>query len=209
MKTLLSLVALLAFSFHSYASVIYSNQAVVTNTTNTATFDSLNTNNIDLSTYAEDGVSVTVPDVSYVGFMPFESGVISTQMHYGSGGNNSWVTIEMLDESLIYALDFRLGAGWDFSPNQLNLLWEAFDGTVSVGLGDVLVDRGTTVGFTSQTGFTSLRVAASVISDMVVFGNYQAIALDDLRVNTQASLVNTPATLGLLSIFMMLLLRRK
>ena len=72
-----------------------------------------------------------------------------------------------------------------------------------------MVDRGTTVGFTSQTGYTSLRVAASVISDMVVFGNYQAIALDDLRVNTQASLVNTPATVALLGMFMMMMLRRK
>ena len=89
-------------------ATVFSTSAVVNSVTNTATFDSITTNGINLNGYTEDGIVVSVNDQSYVGFDFFNSGSGSTALHYGSGGNSSWVTISMVGGSVIKALDFLI-----------------------------------------------------------------------------------------------------
>jgi hypothetical protein len=183
------------------AMPLLSNTDVVSSPTNTATFDSITSSGINLDGYTEDGIEVSVPDISYVGFTyigfdAFNTGSRSTALHYGSGGNTSYVTISMMDGSLIFGLDFLLGDGWVDSITT-NLIWETFNGTTSTGFGDVVLNKGTTVGWTDNSGFSSLRVAAND-PNINAFGEFQTIAIDDLDISTAS--VPEPSTLALLSL---------
>jgi hypothetical protein len=183
------------------AAPVFSAAAVVTVATHTATFDALNSSNLPLHAYQEAGINVTVPAYNYVGFQPFNSGT-STGYHYGGGGNSAWVDITLAGGGTIHALDFLLGDGW--SNTSTNLIWETFTGGTSTGFGDVVINKGSTVGWNDAAGFTRLRVAANA-SGLSAFGNYQAIALDNLRIGTSgvalsAQAVPEPATLGLVGL---------
>jgi len=177
------------------AAPTFSNSAVVTSATNIATFNSLNDNFIDLATYQEGGINVTVPNFTYVGFQAFNNGV-TTGFHYGNGGDSNWVNISLVGGGAINALDFLLGDG--FGGSTTNLIWETFSGTTSTGFGNVTLNKGSTVGWTDTVGFTRLRVAAA--EDIESFGQFQAIALDDVRVGAAALAVPEPGTLALVSL---------
>jgi hypothetical protein len=175
---------------------LISNTDVVSSPTNTATFDLITSSDINLRRYTEDGIEISVPDNSYVGFDAFDTGSRSTALYYGSDGNTSYVTISMEDGSLIFGLDFLLGDGWVGSTTT-NLIWESFNGTASTGFGDVVLNKGTTVGWTDNSGFSSLRVAANQ-PNINTFGEFQTIAIDDLNISTAS--VPEPSTLALLSL---------
>jgi len=175
---------------------VFQNSAVVSNVTNSATFDSITSNGINLNGYTEDGIIVDVPDISFIGIDAFNTGSSQTAFHYGREGNNNWVTISMADGSSITALDFLLGDGYLGSTT--NLLWETFVGTTSMGFGDLVLDKGTTVGWTDTSGFTSIRVAAHG-ENIVAFGELQAIALDNLNIDTTLATVPVPAAVWLFS----------
>lgn len=194
-KKILLSTALLFNAATVAALPIYDNAEVVGSVTNTATFDSIYTG-LSLHSYTEDGITLTLADSAYEGFDAFNRGRESN-FHYGSGGNNSWVTIAMEDNSRIYSLDFLLGDGWSNRTTTSNLIWETFDGSTSTGFGDVNAMRGSTAGWTDTSGFTSIRVAASS-GNIDSFGQFQAIALDNLRVG--AASVPEPGTLGLLGL---------
>lgn len=180
---------LLLVSIQANSTPMYSNSQVVTTATNTATFDGISGS---LLGYTEDGIEVSVNDLAY-------SGGAYAGVHYGSGGNNSWVTISLASGGVIDALDFRIGDGYGGpfgSGHEMNLLWETFSGHTSTGFGDVYMDRGSYVGWTDVLGFTSIRVAG--LDELTEFGNYQAIAIDDLRI--ESSVVPAPATLFLMGL---------
>lgn len=158
----------------------FSAGAVVAAPSNTASFDSLNVNDMKLEAYQENGIRVAVPGVTFVGFDPFNNGT-TTGFHYAGDGNHAWVDISMADGSAIKALDFVLGDGFGFATS--NLIWETFSGSTSTGFGDVVLDKGTTVGWTDAAGFTRLRVAANGSVGINFFGEEQAIALDNLHVS--------------------------
>ncbi|GEM_PF-1095417 len=180
-----------------YATPIFANSAVVASPTNSATFDSITSRNINLNGYTENGIIVSVPDHSYVGFNPFNTGN-QTAFHYGSGGNTSWVTISMADGSSIYALDFMIGDGWR-GTTTTNLVWETFQGTTSTGFGDLTVNKGSTVGWMDTLGFSSIRVAAHIFN-IDSFGQYQAIALDNVNISVPEPSVLILLGIGLIGI---------
>lgn len=182
------------------ASPVFSNSPVVSSATNTATFDSLiDYTGPNLSTYAEDGINVSLNDISHYGTSFFTGA--TGGFHYGSSGNNSWVTISMVNGSLITGLDFIIGDGW--SPTgTTNLIWETFIGAVSTGFGDVVINKDSVVGWTDISGFTSIRVAANE-ANIDSFGEYQAIALDNLRIGASGASngeIPVPAPLALLGL---------
>ncbi len=176
-----------------HAVPVFTNTAVVGTATNSATFDAITSNTTDLNGYSEDGIIVSVPDSSNVGFDAFNGGP-TTGFHYGDGGNFSWVTISMVSGASISALDFLLGDG---NPSTTtNLIWETFQGATSTGFGDAgFLSKGTTVGWTDTAGFTSIRVAALGF-DISSFGEFQAIALDNVRIAAPA-VVPVPAAVWL------------
>jgi hypothetical protein len=173
------------------AAPVFMANAVVASPSNMAKFDSLNSNELDLSAYREDGIKVVTSDVSYVGFDPFHNGR-TTGFHYADGGNTSWVDISMADGSAIRSLDFLLGDGFGFAKTRL--IWETFFGDTSTGAGNAVLNKGSTVGWTDAAGFTRLRIAANGSVGIDAFGDEQAIALDDLRINA----VPEPGTLALI-----------
>ena len=183
------------FAGAASATTVFSNSGVVTTPTNVATFNSLTSDEISLSAYQEDGIYVTVPDVTFVNFTPFSNGGATTGFHYGSGGNNSWVTISLVGGGNIGALDFLLGDGF-IGITTTNFIWETFFGTTSTGFGEIALNKGTTVGWSDSVGFTSIRVAANII-DINSFGQYQAIALDNIRISSIVNNVPEPSSLAL------------
>lgn len=191
------------------AGPIFSNALVVGSPTHSATFDSLvpTVGGIDLSDYTEDGLSVTVNDDAYnpAGYL--------YQTFYGFGGNNHWVTISVVDGSPIYALDFTLGHGWGpWEPGETtNLIWETFNGGLSTGFGDLILDVESTVGWTDIGGFDSLRVAAHY-QGINAFGEYQGIMIDDLRVSSAPQAVPAASStlgLGFLGLGLLVFSRRR
>jgi len=166
----------------------------------TATFDSINQNGIDLSSYSEDNLSITVPDTSKVAFDPF-SEAISSEFHYGDGGNFSYVTIRGTDSAVFDGVEFKFGSGWFESTTTPGLIWETLlNGTVTGSGGVSLLAHGSIVGWSDPDGFDELRVASVlVLTSTSSFGNLQAIALDDLNVQLkdETPTVPEPASMAL------------
>lgn len=180
----------LALSSASQAAPIFSNSGVVGSPTNVATFDSLNSDDLDLSAYTEDGIVVGVGDQSLVNFNAFNKLAHLTRFHFGRAGNESSVTISLADGGTIAALDFLLGDG--FLGSTTNFYWETSRGGSTTGSGNAVLNKGSTVGWTDVDGFTSLRVAAFAIGEAAGFGEQQAIALDDVRIGAATSFVPIP-----------------
>lgn len=168
------------------AAPIFTNTAVVTSPANVAAFEGISGS---LLNYTEDGIVVSADDFQWGGY---------PNVHYGSGGNIEWVTISLASGGVINALDFLLGDGWSaFNGSSTNLIWETFSGSASTGFGDLVLTTNSTVGWTDSIGFTSLRVAAHY-QNINAFGDYQAIALDNLRIG--AGSVPEPVSLILFSL---------
>jgi hypothetical protein len=144
-----------------------------------ATFDSISVPFIDLNGYTEDGILVSVPDYSHVNFDAFGTGFASTGFYYGSGGNQSFVTIGTTDSIEIFSLEFRLGNGNLFNQGPSATVWETWKDGVLVSSGNTFVTKGSVVGWQDVLGFDELRVASG--SGVTQFGQTQGIALDDLN----------------------------
>ncbi len=181
------------------AVTMFSSGATVDVATRTATFDSLTSNGIDLSAYTENMMMFSVNDISYQGFNAFTPGDgRTTGFHYGSGGNNSYVTITATDNSVFGAFDFLLGDGQN--PQPTNVTWEAYLNGVLTGSGlESGVARGTVMGWYDLFGFDELRVAAASSETSPGWGNHQSIAIDDFRAGSAlaSNPVPVPAALPL------------
>ena len=182
-----------------YAAPIFSTGAgsAVTNPDRSATFDDLTTSGIDLSAYTDDGLIISVPDTSFVGFDAFGDGS-TTGYHYGDGGNDSYVTIKGSDGARFRAIEFRLGDGYGAGTN--GLLWETRLNGVTTGSGfQPDLAMGVVVGWRDAAGFDELLVAADrFFTDGSALGDFQAIALDD--VDAQLASVPEPTTCALLGV---------
>lgn len=174
---------------------VFTHSAAVVTATHVASFDTLTQSGIDLHAYQEDGIRVSAPGVSLVGFAAFMNAT-TTGYHFENGGNNAWVDITLLDGGRIAALDFMVGDGWPSATT--DMIWETFDGALSTGFGDGVVNKGSTVGWLDAVGFTRLRVAANA-TGINAFGDFQAIALDDVRIGTVVSSVPEPASRALIA----------
>ena len=195
---LLLIIFSLAVSVICHASPIFSGAAAVTSVDRTATFDGLTSFGIDLSTYSEDSLYVTVNGVSAQFANLFTPGdTRSTGYHYDSQGNFGYVSIRGTDGIDLTAVDFLLGDGV-LGDNTLTLRWETYlnGGLTGSGTQNNLT-KGQTVGWLDLAGFDELRVAgAPMIDPLPGFGNPQGIAIDDLRVQV----VPEPATAGMLAL---------
>lgn len=194
----LSLAVLFSVQGDAQAATLFSSTATVSSADRVATFDSLTSNGIDLSTYTEASLSVTVGDVTFQGFSAFSpNDSRTTGFHYGSGGNNDFVTIKGTDGAVFTALDFLLGDGQ--SGTTTNVRWQAYLGGVLTGSGtESNMARGTVMGWSDTTGFDTLLVAAARTETQPGFGNHQSIAIDDLRAQVGVTPVPLPAGLPLM-----------
>lgn len=178
-------------------SAVFSNSAVVTDLNRSATFDPLTADGIDLTAYAEGTLSVTVADTSVQGLGVFQPGDARTSAYHHAGNNTSFVMIAGTDDALFRALDFFIGDG--LFAVTTHLRWETYLNNILTDSGtELFVPKGSTVGWTDDTGFDELRVAASSASGAPGFGNLQSIALDDVRAQiSPAAPIPVPAALPL------------
>jgi len=181
-----SLIILTGSTNLAHAVTVFSTGAgsAVSTVNRIATFDSINANGLSLLGYTEDSLIISVDDISFVGFDAFTDGV-GSMFHYGNGGNTAFVTITPTDNVDFVGLEFKAGLG---NSQDLFLTWETYRNNVLTGSGQEQVPRGTIVGFSDVLGFDELRVAAHLNSGDN-FGDHQAIAIDDLKVQLFQSTV--------------------
>jgi len=182
--------------------------ASVQNADRSAAFDRLGPASVDLASYIEGGLSISVPDYSYAAFDAFGLGRPSGGFFYGRGGNTDYVSIKTADAREIEAIEFEYGNGF-FSDHYIWTCWETWKDGVQVGSGTFDVPRGTIVGWNDVGGFDELRVASGPYLRRT--GGFQGIALDNLRIQL-ADIPPVPvpdagATLWLLGIASVLLIR--
>jgi hypothetical protein len=177
------LIALLA-SIQGNATTIFSNGSVVQNPNHIVTFDPIIAPNYPLQSYVEDSVKVDVDDHGSIGFSPFDPlDFRDSQFYYGNGGNNSHVSISLLNQSLIHNLDLMIGDG--DGGGSTNLRWFTYLNGVNIAAGEESnIIQGSIIGFSDSIGFNELRLAASSITVHAGFGEEQTIAIDDIRLKS-------------------------
>ena len=197
MKRRASIITILVASMfiHSYVGATpitftTGSGSAVTTIDRSAEFESLLYNgSFDLSNYTEDGLSITVNDVSSSNFDPFGTGVGG--FYYGDGGNSSYVTIKTVDGAKLSAVEFKVGNPF---PDHYSLVWQGWNGSSLEDSGLAAVIIGSVIGWTSSEGFDELRVGLG--ANYNSFGQWQEIVLDDLKVQT--SVVPEPSTSAIL-----------
>ena len=181
-----------------HAETVFISNETVTSVDRMATFDSLNRKGISLGDYSEDSLYVTTGGTTYInpatGFTPFAPNDFRTSgFHYENIGNNGHVSIRTTDSILFYAADFLVGDGTGINNTLTDIRWEAYlDGELVNSGVERNITKGSTVGWSNSAGLDELRVAAYLPGSTPGFGNPQAIALDDLRV--QISPIPLPAS---------------
>ncbi len=195
----------LGLTSQGIAAVMFSTGAgsAVTVVDRMATFDSLSGNGIDLTSYSEGGLDITVPDTTFIGFDPFLDGTL-TQFHYGTSGNSSFVTIQGSDSAAFRGVEFKFGDGF-FSTQTSgvsNLLWETRLLGVVTGSGlETSIPLGSIVGWSDLGGFDELRIASNPSFTLASsLGDFQAIALDDVVAQLTTSAIPEPTSMALLGL---------
>lgn len=161
-----------------------------------ATFDGV-VGGTNLLGYTEDNLVISVND----------SHCCFDQAHYGAGGNFDFVTITTVDDAVMAGVEAIVG--WGFTTQTTgNVIWETrLDGIVTGG--GVFtktffssLPSNTVNGWADVSGFDELRLAAHPTN--TTLGAYQAIALDNVRVQLLATVpVPEPGTVTLLGIAML------
>lgn len=192
-KQLLACTALLAGVSASAAPIVTVGAGTAVQTVLRSTsFDGIGG---DLTNYVSNGLRVAVPG----------SNCCFSGVHYEAGGNTAYVTITTPESLNFSALEVEVGSG--YSDTMLNVVWQTLlDGNVTgSGMVPMFGSNGLANGFSvfgiRDLGlFDTLRIGAAPSAYAYTsFGQFQAIALDNLRIGSAAA-VPEPATLGLLGL---------
>ena len=163
------------------------------------TFDAIQAGQ-DLSNYQEAGISVSTPNIAYVGFTGFVGyDNRAYGFYYGSGGGTNYVTIKGLANEVFTAAGFLVGNG-NWSSNNYVTYATYLNGT-QTGNGTLQTSSGL-IEFSDVDGFDTLLVNSYAYSPAAL-GSYQAIALDDLKLTLKQqspASVPEPGSLALLGL---------
>ena len=159
-----------------------------------ATFDA--GNGIDVSHHLEDMLLIASAEGSIAtqpgAFSPFTAVAPGVSGYFGVASNR-YVSISAADSAVITGIEFKLGdlfgAGPGQPPDPRNtfLIWESFRDGQRTGMNTARLGVGTIVTWADPTGIEELRVGASGFPSFTKFGEAQAIALDDLKVQIDTS----------------------
>jgi hypothetical protein len=186
----------------SAANVTFGAGSAVTAADRTATFNAVVTST-DLTNYTEDGLDITVPGLSYIGFVP-GSGFIGG-FHYPDGGTAAPTIISTGDSALMYGIEFTLGTGYFAQQGRTTFVaWETYRTGGLTGSGWFAADLSgaVIVGISDLLGFDEVHVANyQTFADVQtgIGSQTNAIALDNVQAELNSSAVPEPATIGLLS----------
>jgi hypothetical protein len=206
-KTLYSVVAVmtcLLFAGDSRAATIqtFGAGSAVSSVDRSATFDSLNANNVvHLDTYQEGSLRIITSGDSWAADLnmsarldPFHgANALDRAFHATAWGNEDWVSIQTTNRSLIYGIEFMYGNCWTtgdiFGPypwgNEKGFVeWQTLINGALVSAGQIgpnpMLPLGTILGFYDPAGFDELLVRCRI--ENVDPPNLQTIALDNLQV---------------------------
>lgn len=186
----------LTFANSAFAVTTFSvGTGAVTSIDRNATFDNIVTDN-SLLGYMEDGIIISVDDFAFVDTYFAVGPAFDGGLHYGTSGNSDYVSIKTTDEVDIYSIVMGLGDGWG-ANNPLNITWETWKNGVKIGgMSNNNLVGGQYYGFRDNNGFDELRIAAFNQADGIL-GTFQAIAIDDVRLQLTPS-VPVPGAIWLL-----------
>lgn len=171
----------LAASLHAAATPIVEVGKTVARADFSLTFDSIDAGE-DLSAYREAGILVATPSIAYTGWEIFYGDPRTTGYHYPDSGNYAYTTIRGVNHELFGAADFLLGNGWSTMTNHMR--YETYRHGVLTGSGATEMNTGV-VRISDLGGFDELRLN-SHYAEPVKFGEFQALALDDLHLQLWA-----------------------
>lgn len=189
--------ALASGSAQCWGLVVFSSTPSLSLPDTTLTFDSLNVVGVDLSGYEENTISVTVADSLYVGFQAFfDNDPRTTGFHYGTSGNDSFITITPTTSTAFNGIEFLLGNGLT-TQTTTTLIWETrLDGVVTGAGMETDLEKGGIYNISDTSGvFDEVRLAAH--TNVISLGDFQSIAIDDLKIfATTAIVVPEPSVLA-------------
>lgn len=131
-----------------------------------------------LRSISEDGLRFSMQGRAGL-IAAFGSDLRKTGLLYGDGGNNSWLTVSSEDNALIQNLSLLLGSGWN-NANARYLQWRSSREGNVLSSGELVFRDGETALFSDLAGFDTLEIAAFTTSGRT-FGDYQALAVDDVK----------------------------
>ena len=156
-----------------------------------ATFD----NASDLSIYSEDSLSITAPSGNYNGFDPTSGngGGFMGAFFYPSGGVNAFTILTTTDATPIFAAEVAVGSGYESSVT--HYYYEAYRDASIISSGAFDISAGSIVSFFDPTGFDGIRMGAYGTLEEAQSAtsiSYQALAIDNVRVNVGAGIAVVP-----------------
>jgi hypothetical protein len=169
----------------------------------TATFDNIVTNT-DLRNYSEGNLKITSPTSAYVNYYndynfpslyPDHPG-FSGGFFYPIGGVSAPINVQALDGVELFDVKFNVGDGFGDSTN-VNLFWNIWDNGSIVSNGYLNPLKGTLVDISYNSGFDYIELYGCWNN---TFETYNALALDNLVVNTAPGTVPEPASMLLLGL---------
>jgi hypothetical protein len=187
---LLALLGCLGTSLLSAAPIVSWGQgSAVTSVDRGATFSTVVTGT-DLIAYTENGLSITIPQVAFVDYIPGQG--FSGGFHYPSGGASAPTLIQTTDSLLIYAVEMHVGSGYSVGDGTAYFAWDTWRGGSQTGSGyfgrELAVAQ--VFGLADPQGFDLLRIvnyfSLSNVEGGVSPALLNALAIDNLRVQLQA-----------------------
>jgi hypothetical protein len=197
-KLIVGLISLLLSAATSAAVVTSfgSGSAISGPATAHATLDNI-ADNTNLNGYNEAGIIVSVNNTQCC----FSNAL------YGTGGNFGFVSISLVGGGAFGAIEVNVGSG--FSAAQHNVVWETLRNGISTGTGLIQVaDIGygnpglfAMMGWSDTDLFDTLRLgAAPTGTGYDALGEFQAVAIEDVRIGNGGGRVPEPASLALVGL---------
>jgi len=167
----------------------------VTTVDRSATFDTLSIGT-DLSSYTEDGLSITAPATGYYFYNAFGDGPLGPEATFGpffyaSGGVDASFTITTVDSKKIDGLELNIGTGFDGAEvgTPIPVAYVFLNGGVVAASGTINAIAGDILGFSDTSGFDTLLLGAYDDTDDATVAladnlasDYQAAAIDNVKV---------------------------
>ncbi len=175
--------------------------SAVTSVDRIATFDTVITGT-NLAAYTEGNLIIRVAQTAFIGFDPANgAGGFSGGFHYPSGGITNATDILAADGADIKAIEFNIGTGFtgNYPPD---FHYFIYNNGVLLGDSFFTAPVGSVVGFKANVTIDEIRLGAYADAATALTATpttYQALAIDNLKVQINGQVVPEPGTYATLA----------